>query len=144
MSLSHPLDSMAGGQKFAFTIFDDTDAATVANTSPVYALLRDFGFRTTKSVWPLAETEPAVAVGGANCADEGYCAWALQLQAEGFETGFASHDLSGDHLWQKSDFEGHREVDPYYWAISAKSALLMYATRRSPENPPEPHLSAWR
>ena len=101
MSLSHPQIQWPEGKKFAFTIFDDTDAATVANTSPVYALLRDLGFRTTKSVWPLAETEPAVAVGGANCAEDAYRAWALQLQAEVFETGFASHDLSGDHLWQK-------------------------------------------
>ena len=38
------------GKRFAFTVFDDTDSATLENVSPVYALLRDLGFRTTKSV----------------------------------------------------------------------------------------------
>lgn len=83
------------GKKFAFTIFDDTDAATVANTGPVYALLRDLGFRTTKSVWPLEAIAPPVVVGGADCADEGYRAWALQLQDEGFEIGL--HNVCCHH-----------------------------------------------
>jgi hypothetical protein len=83
------------GKKFAFTIFDDTDASTVANSAPVYALLRDLGFRTTKSVWALAEAEPPVVVGGATCAEDDYRAWALQLQAEGFEIGF--HNACSHH-----------------------------------------------
>ena len=42
------------GRKFAFTILDDTDDATVENVRPVYDLLTELGFRTTKTVWPLA------------------------------------------------------------------------------------------
>ncbi|MGV3658747.1 MAG: hypothetical protein ACO1TE_01145 [Prosthecobacter sp.] len=76
------------GKKFAFTIFDDTDASTVANSAPLYAMLRDLGFRTTKSVWVLPPEEPPVAVGGASCAEDDYREWCLQLQREGFEIGF--------------------------------------------------------
>lgn len=76
------------GRDFAFTIFDDTDASTVANSAPVYALLRDLGFRTTKSVWSLEPTAPPVVVGGATCAETEYREWVIQLQEEGFEIGF--------------------------------------------------------
>ena len=41
------------GKRFAFTIVDDTDVATVANVKPLYDLLHELGFRTTKTVWPL-------------------------------------------------------------------------------------------
>ena len=39
------------GKTFAFTIVDDTDAATVDSVGPVYDLLADRGLRTTKTVW---------------------------------------------------------------------------------------------
>lgn len=42
-----------GGHEFAFTILDDTDDSTVANVRPIYDLLADLGYRTTKTVWPL-------------------------------------------------------------------------------------------
>jgi hypothetical protein len=77
-----------GGKTFAFTVFDDTDASTVANTKPVYDFLRELGFRTTKSVWPLAGTEPPAVVGGSTCAEPDYLAWLKTLQAEGFEIGY--------------------------------------------------------
>ena len=41
------------GKQFIFTILDDTDDATVDNVKPVYDLLDELGFRTTKTVWPL-------------------------------------------------------------------------------------------
>ena len=37
------------GRSLAFTVFDDTDHATLENVSPVYAFLRESGFRTKKS-----------------------------------------------------------------------------------------------
>src|SRR5437764_7164009 len=42
-----------GGKRFAFSILDDTDDATLRNVKPVYDLLRAHGLRTTKTVWPL-------------------------------------------------------------------------------------------
>lgn len=75
------------GKKFAFTVFDDTDLATLENVKPVYDLLAHCGFRTTKSVWPLkGERQPLV--GGMTCADQDYLNWILELQRAGFEIGY--------------------------------------------------------
>lgn len=77
------------GKRFAFTIFDDTDNATVANTRPFYELLASLGMRTTKSVWCFdsADAHPNWA-GSATLADPDYRAYACELQARGFEIGF--------------------------------------------------------
>lgn len=72
------------GKRFAFTVFDDTDLATRANVEPVYRFLGELGFRTTKSVWPLAGSRQPM-LGGATCQDADYCQWLLALQAAGFE-----------------------------------------------------------
>jgi hypothetical protein len=74
------------GRRFAFSIFEDTDSATLENVGPVYAFLEGLGFRTTKSVWPL----PGMGVpdrGGSTCAAPRYRDWALSLQHSGFEIG---------------------------------------------------------
>ncbi len=57
-----------GGHKFAFSIFDDTDWATVENVKPVYDLLADLGMRTTKSVW-MFRGEGSPKISGATCED---------------------------------------------------------------------------
>ncbi|WP_222564854.1 hypothetical protein [Novilysobacter antarcticus] len=75
------------GYRFAFSIFDDTDRSTLDNAPPIYALLRDLGMRTTKSVWPLPGTRAPSVVGGSTCGDPAYLAWVQQLQREGFEIG---------------------------------------------------------
>jgi hypothetical protein len=75
------------GRKFAFTIFDDTDRATILNVPPVYAMLADYGFRTTKSVWPIkGDKEPLIP--GATCEDSPYFEWTKSLNDKGFEIGF--------------------------------------------------------
>jgi hypothetical protein len=74
------------GRKFAFTIFDDTDWATVENVKPVYDLLANLGMRTTKSVWVFrGERKPRN--GGMTCEDGEYLEWVLSLQDQGFEVG---------------------------------------------------------
>jgi len=75
------------GRKFAFTIFDDTDYATLENVKPVYDFLAGRGFRTTKSVWPIRGTDTPIC-GGATCEDEAYLKWLLDLQRDGFEIGY--------------------------------------------------------
>lgn len=75
------------GKAFAFTVFDDTDNATVERVGPVYEFLTGLGLRTTKSVWPL-EGEGAPRFSGSTCEDPAYLAWTLALQAEGFEIGY--------------------------------------------------------
>ena len=54
-----------GGKSFAFTVFDDTDRATVENVGPVYRFLAELGFLTTKSVWPIRGNRSPMVVGGA-------------------------------------------------------------------------------
>lgn len=71
-------------KKFAFTVFDDTDESTVENVAPVYRLLSELGFRTTKSVWPLANV-PGARFGGSTLQDRDYLRWVLGLQEQGFE-----------------------------------------------------------
>jgi hypothetical protein len=78
--------SWPDGKRFAFTVFDDTDLQTLENAPPVYSLLGQLGFRTTKSVWPVAGAARP-RVGGATCEEPGYAAWVQSLQADGFEIG---------------------------------------------------------
>jgi hypothetical protein len=75
------------GKSFAFTIFDDTDGATVENITPIYEMLTDLGFRITKSAWPLASAE-APAWRGQTCGDADYLASVKKLQAQGHEIGY--------------------------------------------------------
>lgn len=42
-----------GDARFAFTLLDDTDVATVETVRPIYRLLESLGMRTTKTVWML-------------------------------------------------------------------------------------------
>ncbi len=83
------------GTRFAFTVFDDTDDATLGNVREVYALLADLGFRTTKSVWPL-RGRGAPDRDGATCEEPDYLRWLRSLQEQGFEIGFhmATSDTS--------------------------------------------------
>lgn len=91
------------GKTFAFTVFDDTDLATLDNVPHVYAFLQDLGFRTTKSVWPLRGEQPP-DVGGATCADRQYLAWVRSLQDAGFEVAF--HGATGYHARRPETVQG--------------------------------------
>jgi hypothetical protein len=71
-----------GGKRFAFSIVDDTDNATVASVGPVYALLAELGLRSTKTVWVYP---PRDRFTGESLADPHYVAWLRELQAKGFE-----------------------------------------------------------
>ena len=75
-----------GGARFAFTVIDDTDVATVANVAPIYALLEKLGMRTTKTVWPVACAEGSRDFSSSETlADAAYRAWVLGLRDRGFE-----------------------------------------------------------
>jgi hypothetical protein len=76
------------GKRFAFTVFDDTDCATLANVSRVYSFLADCGFRSTKSCWPLRGDPNRGECAGQTCEDPDYLQWHLDLQAKGFEIGW--------------------------------------------------------
>ncbi len=84
------------GKKFAFTILDDTDCATLQNVPQVYQFLNEYGYRTTKTVWPLdGEIFPGNrGIIGATCQDPDYLAWVKSLQEQGFEIAYHSTTYS--------------------------------------------------
>jgi len=89
-----------GGKKFAFTVFDDTDAAVPGNFEAVYGFLADHGLKTTKSVWPI-RGENTPTIGGATCEDPAYLKSVLELQKRGFEIGYHNstfHGVSRDRI----------------------------------------------
>jgi hypothetical protein len=126
------------GRRFAFTIVDDTDRATVANASPVYDLLRDLGFLTTKTVWPLRPNGPGY-IGGHTLEDVDYRHWIEALQRHGFE--IALHGVSDgpsvrDRVVQGLDF--FREVtgsDPTIHANHVGQAESLYWGRERFDQP---------
>ena len=73
------------GKRFAFTIFDDTDSATLENVRDAYALLADLGFRTTKSCWVVEGDRRQGKFPGDTCDRPEYLQWLRELQGRGFE-----------------------------------------------------------
>lgn len=82
-----------GGKKFAFSIFDDTDNATVDNTKPVYDLLFDCGMPSTKSVWVYP---PRGRFTGSSLEDRQYREFIVELKSRGFEIGL--HNVGDGHF----------------------------------------------
>lgn len=85
MSLAFP-----HGKRFAFTVIDDTDVATVQNVAPVYELLHRLGMRATKTVWSMPCTEGSRNYSSSETLEDAeYRAFVMGLQRQGFE--IASH-----------------------------------------------------
>jgi len=78
------------GKRFAFTILDDTDDATLENVRPVYDRLQELGFRTTKTAWPMDCPEGSQEYFAADTLQRAdYLEYVRSLIAAGFE--LASH-----------------------------------------------------
>lgn len=77
------------GKRFAFSIIDDTDVATVANVRPIYRLLEQLGLRATKTVWPVSCPEGSRHFAGSQTLDDpDYLDFVQDLQRRGFEIAF--------------------------------------------------------
>jgi hypothetical protein len=83
-----PCAPFPAGKRFAFSIFDDTDVATLESIRPMYELLDELGFRTTKSVWPLPYDGPSDYQGSDTLDDPEYASYIRHLQERGFEIAF--------------------------------------------------------
>ncbi len=136
------------GHKFAFTIVDDTDHATIANVKPVYDLLAGLGVKTTKTAWVFRGERPA-GNHGATCEETDYLDWLLSLQRQGFEIGFhnaapatSRRELTTLALTRFIELFGAREIlfcnhmrceENMYWGAARLSgwrrALYNVATR---------------
>jgi hypothetical protein len=76
------------GKRFAFSVLDDTDLATVANVGPVYRFLYEQGLRTTKTCWTVRGDPNRGRLPGQTCDDPEYLVWLQELQGQGFEIGW--------------------------------------------------------
>lgn len=82
------------GTKFAFSIVDDSDFATLEHVRPVYEVLDRHGIRTTKTVWVFPTNKPSHDTNhGDSLSDPDYRDYMLELQSRGFE--IALHGIRG-------------------------------------------------
>lgn len=95
-------------KQFAFTVFDDTDRATIGKIKPVYDLLYELGIRTTKSVWPLCIKKHNCFT-GQTLQDADYLAYILDLKAKGFE--IALHNVGSGFYTRKEIIKGLEEYN---------------------------------
>ena len=129
------------GRKFAFSVFDDTDLSTMRNVPPVYALLADLGFRTTKSCWPVDGDPSKGSFSGKTCDDPDYREWVLGLQSQGFEIGWHNstwHGLPREGTIAALEKFGeifghypltathHSEGEGVYWGSSRVSGINVF------------------
>ena len=103
--INYPKLKWPEGKKFAFTVFDDTDRATLNNVSEIYQLIKGLGFRTTKSVWVLKEKAERNPVCPSPTLDnQKYLNWILSLQKAGFEIGL--HNTSANSSYRNETING--------------------------------------
>ena len=111
------------GKRFAFTIFDDPDSQTLESGRPVYGLLAELGFRTTKGVWPIRGPGTPSDHGG-TCAELEYRAWVKQLQAQGFEVGY--HNATAHTSTREDTVRGLAAFVEYFGGNPAVMAQHYY------------------
>ena len=97
---------------FAFTIFDDTDFATLRNVKPAYDFLEQIGLKTTKSVWTLKSKAKKVLISGETCEDRDYLNWLLRLKEKGFE--IALHNVTNSSSIRKDTIYGIEKFNEYF------------------------------
>jgi hypothetical protein len=121
------------GKTFAFTIFDDPDAQRLDDGQVIYSLLSDWGFRTTKAVWPLGPVREPNS-GGDTCADPLYLQEAIRLVARGFEIGYHNatlHSSTRDETIKALDaFRQHFGHDPAVMANHYNEEAMYWGVDR--------------
>lgn len=93
-------------KNFAFTIFDDTDNATIGKIKPLYDLLYNLGMKTTKSVWPIT-VKRYNRFSGQTLQDDDYLKFILDLKQKGFE--IALHSVGSGFYTREEILEGIEE-----------------------------------
>lgn len=111
-------------RRFAFTIYDDTDVATLANVAPVYAALSARGIRITKTAWPHRWLGEGSNFRSSETLEDGpYLAFLQKLAQDGFELGWHNATMETSARAQTLDaFERHREAFGTYPRVHANHA----------------------
>lgn len=103
------------GKKFAFTIIDDTDMATLGRLRPVYAVLEKYGLRTTKTVWVYESNQTSHPPNqGDTLQNPEYRQFIGGLQNRGFE--IALHGVRGGNSRREDTVAG---LDDYRRILGA-------------------------
>jgi hypothetical protein len=127
---SQPFTAFPDGKKFAFSIFDDTDVATLEYIRPIYELLDRLGFRTTKSVWPLPYEGSSEYEGSATLDDPEYAKYISHLQERGFEIAFHGARMeSSERAEIQRAFEVYQQTLGHYptaYAAHAQNGDNLY------------------
>ena len=154
--MTWPRLDFPNGKKFAFTVFDDTDVATVENVRPIYRLFEQLGMRTTKTVWPVAcpEGSPNFST-SETMDDEAYRAFVIDLARRGFE--IASHGATMESserartvtAWERfrADFGRYPRLhanhsynrENVYWGVDRLDEPLVRALYRRVNGRPSGH-----
>jgi hypothetical protein len=93
------------GRRFAFTIIDDTDVATVENVQPIYRLLEQLGMRATKTVWGTSCPEGSKNFSSSQTLeDPAYRDFVIDLRNRGFE--IAWHGATMESSVRERTIEG--------------------------------------
>ena len=96
------------GKRFAFTIIDDTDMATLERLRPIYAFLERRGMRTTKTVWIFESNDLANPTNrGDSLSNPAYRQFILDLHRKGFE--IALHGVRGGSSRREDTVRGFEE-----------------------------------
>jgi hypothetical protein len=90
-----------GGARFAFSIVDDTDNATIGKLRPVYDLLTSLGLRVTKTVWVYP---PRDQFQGLSLSDPAYLAFIRELGGRGHE--IALHNVGSGRFTREEIVRG--------------------------------------
>jgi len=105
-----------GEKEFIFSIFDDTDVATLENIRPIYEYLTELGILTTKSVWPLKwDGEYSDCKGSHTLKDKAYADYVKELANRGFEIAFHGASMeSSERERTRESLELFKETVGYY------------------------------
>jgi len=131
------------GKRFAFSIFDDTDVATLNSIRPLYDLFTDLNLKTTKTVWSLDFDGKSSFLGSDTLQNATYAAYMQELARRGFEIGFHGASMeSSIRLHVERSLDIYRETfgeppsiyaahshnrDNLYWGAARFSSRLWRA-----------------
>jgi hypothetical protein len=90
------------GKRCAFSVFDDTDVATLASIRPLYDYLSKLGIHTTKSVWSVPYDGASDYRGSDTLENSRYADYMVELKRRGFEIAFHG---AGMESMQRADIE---------------------------------------
>jgi hypothetical protein len=142
-------------KRFAFSVLDDTDDSTLQNVKPVYDALRKYGFRTTKTVWPLDCPEGSrIFFAAETLQNKAYLDFVRCLADDGFEIAFHGATMESSHRGRtiqaleflKSEFgnyprlfcnHGHNRENLYWGHKRFQTGVLRQLSRlarREPSN----------